>query len=153
MDRKTRPREGVYMVVVGELLNALFQRFGYQILHLLSGSPGPSGRDCEHFDGKHRIFGAPQVEVSNCSGNDDRKNKEQSDRPLAHSKRREIDTFLGLPLFLEMRRLNLKFAHWVAALRSSMRTCCPSLRRCAPRATICSPDFTPFETIASSSPN
>ncbi len=49
---ETRPRKGVDVVVVRELLHPFFQRLGNQVLHLLCSSPRPGCRDSEDLDRK-----------------------------------------------------------------------------------------------------
>jgi len=68
------------MIVPAQLLNALFERLGDEVLHLLRRGSRPSRGHGEDLDGEGRIFGAPQIEEGEGAGEGDRDNQEQSDR-------------------------------------------------------------------------
>src|SRR5215510_6081440 len=133
---QARPRKGIDMIVPAQLLNALFERLGDEVLHLLRRRARPSGRYGKDLDSEEGIFGAAQIEEGEGAGESDRDNQEQSDRALANGQRREVEP-----------------VHCAAAWFVAMRMRSPSWRSCAPSATICSPSRSPLRRTALSSPS
>src|SRR5208282_1756933 len=130
------PRKGIDMIVPAQLLNALFERLGNEVLHLLRRRARPGGCYGKDLDSERGILGAAQIEKGEGAGEGDRDNQEQSDRALTNGQRREVE-----PVHCA--------ADWVVA----MRICSLSWRSCAPSATICSPSRSPLRSTALSSPS
>jgi len=57
---KPGPRERIDVVVIFELLHALFERLRDQILHFLRGCSGPRGSHREYLDRERGILGPPE---------------------------------------------------------------------------------------------
>src|SRR5258708_22314566 len=128
-EREARSRIGIHMVVICEFLHPLLQRIRYQRLHLPRSGTGPCRRDGKHLDRKAGIFGATQIEIGECAGDNERDKEEERDGAFLHRKRGKIDSLLCSLLLLKSGFLNFKFAHRIAAFWSATRTCWPSLSR------------------------
>src|SRR5690348_8869941 len=60
--RESGPGEGFYAIVVAQFLQALLQRLGNKVLHLLRGRSGPYRCNGKHLDREGRVFRASQFE-------------------------------------------------------------------------------------------
>jgi hypothetical protein len=92
---QARPRETLDPVIPAQFLEALFQRFGDQVLHLFGRGARPDRRHRQHLDGESRILGAAELQEGKGSGRADRDQQKQRDRAFPDRKRREIEPAQG----------------------------------------------------------
>ncbi len=85
------PGQSLHPVVPAQLLHALLQRLGHQVLHFLGGGARPHGRHRQGLDDEGGVLGAAQAQEGVDAGEDDGDDQEQRDRALAHGQRGEIE--------------------------------------------------------------
>ena len=83
-------RRGFQPVEELDLADALLQRIGDQILHLLRARARPERRDHHHPHGKGRVFRAAELQEGKQTGERGHQDEKERDRALAHGERGEI---------------------------------------------------------------
>src|SRR5438876_6081368 len=129
--RESGPGEGLYAIVVAQFLQALLERLGNEVLHLLCRRSRPHRRNGKHLDGEGRVFCASQFQEGKDASSNDRNQQEQGDRLFVDRERRQVEKPLRRILanvgsrdamFLEQLLVffrHMMLAHWISALFST----------------------------------
>jgi len=99
-------RESLHPVVPAQLLHALLERLGHEILHFLSGRSGPHGGDGEGLDRERGVLGATETQERVGAREDDGDDQEQCDRSLADRQRGQVE-----PAHVGLLSRNGSFSH------------------------------------------